>query len=67
VSNIERWVQRVEGVSYVHADLNSGTARVWFQPKRRPDPAAMWKAVEDVGYEPTKIVIGDKVYKGPKR
>ncbi len=67
MSNIERWVQRVEGVAFVHTDLNTGTAQVWFKAKQRPDPAAMWKAVEDVGYEPTKIVIGQEVYKGPKR
>ncbi len=66
MSNIERWVQRVEGVARVHTDLNSGQAFVWFKKSAKPDPAAMWKAVEDVGYEPTKIVIGDEVYKGPK-
>ncbi len=67
MSNIERWVQRVEGVARVRTDLNSGQAFVWFEPKRRPDPGALWKAVEDVGYEPTRIVIGDQVYRGPKR
>ena len=65
MSNVTRWVQRVEGVRTVETDLNSGQARVWFEPKRTPAPQALWQAVEDVGYEPTLIKTAKGEYKGP--
>jgi len=66
VSNVQRWVQRVDGVARVHTDLNTGQASVWFEHDKKPTMGSMWDAVKSVGYQPTKITSGDQVYEGPK-
>ena len=65
MSNIERWVQRVDGVKRVKTDLNKGEASVWYEKGNAPSLKAMWEAVVAVGYQPTKIIAGDTVYEGP--
>lgn len=65
MSNVERWVQRVDGVARVKTDLNTGQAAVWFKSGQRPAMRALWDKVKSVGYQPTKIVSGVQVYKGP--
>ncbi len=66
MSNIERWVQRVDGVARVKTDLNKGEASVWYEKGKRPTMQAMWEAVVAVGYQPTKIIAGDTIYEGPE-
>ncbi|MFQ5429201.1 MAG: hypothetical protein ACE5E1_02725 [Phycisphaerae bacterium] len=66
MSNITRWVRRVEGVSLVKTDLNTGTARVWFEQDRAPELSRLWTAVKDVGYEPTRIESHGKTYRRSK-
>jgi len=66
VSNVERWVQRVDGVRRVKTDLNKGEASVWYEKGKHPTMNALWNAVVAVGYQPTKIVSGETVYEGPK-
>jgi len=66
VSNITRWVQRVDGVAKVKTDLNKGTASVWFKPGRSPKLSKLWGAVKDVGYEATKIESHGKTYRHSK-
>lgn len=62
VYNVERSLQDVDGVDRVETDLNTGIARVWFTPSKKPNPKDLWRAVKDSGFTPSKIVIGTESY-----
>ena len=66
MSNITRWVQRVDGVDKVKTDLNTGKASVWFKENQSPKLSKLWKAVKDMGYQPTKIESHGKTYRRAK-
>ena len=57
VYNVERSLQRVEGVARVSTDLNIGVASVWFAEGKSPDPGHLREAVKNSGFTPNKIVI----------
>ncbi len=66
MSNITRWVQRVDGVAKVKTNLNTGKANVWFKENQSPKLSNLWKAVKDVGFRPTKIESRGKSYSPAK-
>lgn len=66
MSNIQRWVQRVDGVKNVKTNLNTGQAAVWFESGKEPQMSDLWEAVKSTGYEPSKIESAGRVYEGPK-
>lgn len=66
MSNITRWVQRVDGVAKVKTNLNTGKANVWFEEDQPPKLSKLWKAVKDVGFRPTRIESGGKTYRQEK-
>lgn len=46
-------------------DLNSGRAFIKYKPDGTADNAALWKAIEDAGFTPTRIETKDGTYDGP--
>lgn len=66
MSNITRWVQRVNGVAKVKSNLNTGEANVWFKENQSPKLSKLWKAVMDVGFQPTRIESRGKTYRQAK-
>lgn len=49
-ANIDRQFQRIDGVSDVSIDLESGVVSVYFVPGTTPSPAAMRQAIVDSGF-----------------
>lgn len=62
---MERSVGRVEGVSKVFVDLNSGRTSVEFESAKSVASADLWEAVKASGFTPVWVKIGDQVYHGP--
>lgn len=64
---MERSVERVDGVSMVSMDLNSGRASVVFESGKTAAAADLWEAVKESGFTPVWVKTGDQVYDGPNR
>lgn len=46
---------KVPGVAAVKADMPASRLVVQSKPQQNPSPKAMWEAVEQAGYKPTKL------------
>lgn len=46
-------------------DLNSGRTFINYKPNETADNAALWKAIKDAGFTPTRIETKDGAYDGP--
>ncbi len=61
---MQRSVERVEGVEKVEINLNTGRATVTMADGKTVAAADLWRAVEDSGFTPVRIEMGDSVYEG---
>jgi Cu+-exporting ATPase len=52
---VEKAVAKVQGVQSVKTDVDKQTATVTPKDGGSPSPKAMWQAVEDAGFKPTKM------------
>lgn len=66
MTNVKRSVERVKGVEKVTIDLKTGVGRVTFTARQKPETEALWRAVEESGFTPTKIELRGLVYRGPE-
>lgn len=64
--NVQRSVERVDGVKKVSLDLNTGRGTVTFEPGKTVASAALWQAIKDSGFTPVRVEMKGKVYEGPK-
>lgn len=62
---MERSVERLDGVSKVLMDLNSGRASVVFESGKTAAAADLWEEVKASGFTPVWVKMGDQVYHGP--
>ena len=65
--NVQRSVERVDGVKKVQVDLNTGRGAVTFEPGTAVAPAALWQAIKDSGFTPVRIEMKGEIYEEPKR
>ncbi len=52
----------VKGVKNVKTMLEDGLAEVTPSKQQMPSLKTLWEVLEEADFEPTKIVVGDKVY-----
>lgn len=67
MTNVKRSAERVKGVEKVAIDLSTGVGRVTFMARQKPKAEALWRAVEESGFTPTKLELGGQVYRGPEQ
>jgi Cu+-exporting ATPase len=48
-------LQKIAGVQAAQTDVEQGTLSVTPKDKQAPSPRALWEAVEQAGYTPTKL------------
>jgi copper chaperone CopZ len=65
VHNVQRSVERIDGVSKLFVDLNTGRGEVTFEPGKSVEPAVLWQAIVDSGFTPVRIETKGEVYEGP--
>ena len=65
--NVQRSVERVDGVKKVEIDLNTGRGAVLFQPGKTVAPAVLWQAVKESGFTPVRVETKGEIYEGPKQ
>jgi copper chaperone CopZ len=53
--HIEKAVAKVAGVDTVKTDVEKQTATVMPQAGKTPSAKALWEAVEEAGFKPTKL------------
>ena len=64
--NVQRSVERVDGVKTVEIDLNTGRGTVTFESGKSVAPAALWQAIKDSGFTPVRVDAKGKAYEGPE-
>jgi hypothetical protein len=52
-------------VGSISFDLNSGRTFIKYKPDEAADNAALWQAIKDAGFTPTKIETKGGTYDGP--
>ncbi len=62
--NVERSVERVDGVKKVTFDLNSGKGSVSFERGKTVAPTILWQAIKASGFTPVRIETKGAVYEG---
>jgi len=61
---VQRSVERIDGVARIQVELKTGIGRVTFAPGRRVAASRLWQAIQESGFTPVRIEIGDEVYTG---
>ena len=64
--NVQRSVERVEGVQKVVLDLNTGRGTVTFEPGKTVSSAVLWQAIKDSGFTPVRVEMKGELYERPK-
>ncbi|NOX59962.1 MAG: heavy-metal-associated domain-containing protein [Planctomycetes bacterium] len=59
---MQRSVERVEGVRKIDFDLNTGRGILTFEPGKTVAPAALWQAIKESGFTPTRVETKGEVY-----
>jgi len=67
VHNVERSVERLDGVRKVEIDLNSGRGTVAFEPGKTVAPAVLWRAINESGFTPVRVETKGEVFEGPEQ
>ncbi len=65
--NVQRSVERIDGIEKVELDLNTGRGTVTFEPGKTVAPAILWQAIKDSGFTPVRVETKGKVYEGPQQ
>jgi copper chaperone CopZ len=64
---IARKLYLVKGVKGVRADAKKNTALVTPEKEKQPSPRALWKAIEEAGFKPVKLVGPQGEFEDPPK
>jgi copper chaperone CopZ len=67
VHNVQRSVERINGVEKVELDLNTGRGLVTFEPGKTVSPEVLWQGIKDSGFTPVRVEMKGAAYEGKEQ